>query len=432
MEMFVCSKCQRVLKSLTALQRHNARKTPCDDSKKRFQCEDCGARYMSSQAKSRHRREHHETSLLAAKCDDAVVHALHGLSRELQASRAEYTASRAQLAQLLATVGQPGPSITVNTTINVAVFNSFAQKVEDYYHTIGVEPRSFGDHNLAGFTAAGVANAIRRHIPDFSAMPQTEYSRAIEQAAAHTLMIMIRALFAGKRQENYTCLAVPDTTLVAMRIDGKMRPVETPRAHQRIIEYAKSVLLKYYNPPEVDTATQMLIETLREKTPDVSAEISKLLDLATQMVLTASPAAAARLPVIDRTQQRMALRMACTEPDSEAALRVVDHEYCLDASDARADDNAALRAACATGHLAAAQWLRSKFELTAADARARDNEALRMACANGHVLVARWLVDMFQLTYDDMLACDGHARRAARENGHVLVTAWIEETYGEE
>ena len=43
---------------------------------------------------------------------------------------------------------------------------------------------------------------------------------------------------------------------------------------------------------------------------------------------------------------------------------------------------------CANGHLRVAQWLHATFGLTPADARLNNGAALRRACASGHLAVA--------------------------------------------
>jgi hypothetical protein len=129
--------------------------------------------------------------------------------------------------------------------------------------------------------------------------------------------------------------------------------------------------------------------------------------------------------------------VALTKPDMRAALNEDTSDRLriplltgLTPADARADNNWALRKACAGGHLAAAQWLTERFGLTAADARAWHNEVLWWACRNGHLEVAQWLTERFGLTAADVRAADNEALRWACANGHLDVAQWLTEEFG--
>jgi hypothetical protein len=87
-------------------------------------------------------------------------------------------------------------------------------------------------------------------------------------------------------------------------------------------------------------------------------------------------------------------REFCSEGQLHAARRLAIL-FELTATDAREDDNFALRWTGSEGHLEVARWLTETFGLTAADARSRDNAALQMASKKRHIAVKRWLIATF-------------------------------------
>ena len=65
-----------------------------------------------------------------------------------------------------------------------------------------------------------------------------------------------------------------------------------------------------------------------------------------------------------------------------------------------------LRGAVKNGHVEVLKWLHETYRLTASDARANENHALREAAENGHVEVLKWLHDTFELAVEDVNAVD--------------------------
>lgn len=111
-------------------------------------------------------------------------------------------------------------------------------------------------------------------------------------------------------------------------------------------------------------------------------------------------------------------RHVCRGGDRATAMQLAD-QFGINAGVVRADNNAALQAACAVGHLEFVWWLAGRFGLTAADARAC--RALYTACANGCLSVAMWLTDRFGLVPADTAG----ALDAACSNGHLRVATWL-------
>lgn len=86
--------------------------------------------------------------------------------------------------------------------------------------------------------------------------------------------------------------------------------------------------------------------------------------------------------------------------------------YCLEhlpvtRKDVCADDNYALRMACANGHLEILQYMCSTFALTTEDARSKNNEAIRYASKHGHLHVVQYLIEHFSLTVEDIRTLNG-------------------------
>ena len=122
----------------------------------------------------------------------------------------------------------------------------------------------------------------------------------------------------------------------------------------------------------------------------------------------------------------------------------------LTLADVRAWDSEAFRLACASGHLAIAEFLWSLRDpcsssfgkeggaggaggadaLTRADVRARGGEAFRGACARGDLTTARWLWSLRDcrgnsLTLADVRARGCEAFRTACSGGHLGVVRWL-------
>jgi ankyrin repeat protein len=155
------------------------------------------------------------------------------------------------------------------------------------------------------------------------------------------------------------------------------------------------------------------------------------------------------------------LQSVCATGVSAAVAWLAD-AVGLIADDALADDNAALRAACANGHTETAkilvarfgltaadmrasgsfsaaceagawdtvQWIAAEFAPTPEDARARDNAALRGLCEKGRTAPAQWLVDYFGLTVADARADNSAALRLAASNGHRETAQWLIDRFG--
>lgn len=79
--------------------------------------------------------------------------------------------------------------------------------------------------------------------------------------------------------------------------------------------------------------------------------------------------------------------------------------------DAAAHADTRLQHACRAGDLAAARALVDAGHATDEDVHADDNKALRVACANGHNETARWLIERFGVSAsDERTMCDAAMR----------------------
>ena len=129
------------------------------------------------------------------------------------------------------------------------------------------------------------------------------------------------------------------------------------------------------------------------------------------------------------------LRNMHTLPDDLAGIRLplLKHlhvTFGLDKSDARANDNYALKWCARNGHLEVVKYLKEAFGLDKSDAQANANHALRLSAENGHLEVVKYLKEAFGLDKSDARAQDNYALRWCAENGHLEVVKYLKEAFG--
>lgn len=145
--------------------------------------------------------------------------------------------------------------------------------------------------------------------------------------------------------------------------------------------------------------------------------------LALRLVCTSSV-----FPPLSRQKQR-ALQWAAECGDATSLLRLLE-TFELTSSDARADDNLALRSCAYCGHVAVLRCLKADFGLTALDARTMRNLPLKLAASNGQVEALRCLKNEFGLTGADARSENNAALQLAACNGHVKVLQCLKNDFG--
>ena len=87
-------------------------------------------------------------------------------------------------------------------------------------------------------------------------------------------------------------------------------------------------------------------------------------------------------------------------------------------------------AACANGHLAAAEWFHTVHCVTKADSKTDYNNALYESCYHGCLHIIVWLCRTFNLDENDVRSHDNCALLTACSNKQYHVALWLKVTFG--